>query len=68
MDITEKVALARFNYHGALLDINNVLCQLGLRNDEKGEEIGKKHCMIMVNDCLPRLSKETVNKMNKRAK
>jgi hypothetical protein len=67
MDITERVALLRFNYHGALLDANNILCQLGIRSDEKGEEIGKKHAMIMINDIIPRLSKTTINKMNKKA-
>ncbi len=55
MNLPKTVAKMRFEYHGTLLDINNVLNQLGLRNDEKAEEIAKRHVMTMINDIAPRL-------------
>ena len=55
MDITKVVAKMRFHYHANMLDVNNVLNQLGLRNDDKAEAIGKKHTMTILTDCLPRM-------------
>lgn len=43
MDIAKRVAKMRLTYHSNMLSINNVLNQLGIRKDEKAEEIGKKH-------------------------
>lgn len=54
MDITKVVAKLRFNYHSNMLNVNNVLNQLGLRKDDVAEAIGKKHCMQCF-DCLERL-------------
>lgn len=45
MDITKKVAKMRLNYHGTMLDIYNVLNQLGIVKDERAEEVMKRHCM-----------------------
>jgi len=55
MDIPKIVAKMRFEYHGAALDFNNVLNQLGIRKDEKAEEVAKHHVMTIVNDICPRL-------------
>ena len=49
------IAEMRFNYHGALLDLNNVLNQLGLRSDLEAEKKGKYHTMTMLTDCLPQM-------------
>lgn len=54
MDITKVVAAIRFKYHVNMLDVNNVLNQLGIRKDDKAEERGKYHCMQSF-DCLRRL-------------
>ena len=35
MSIVTKVAKMRFNYHASMLDVCNVLNQLGILNDEK---------------------------------
>ena len=55
MGIPTLVAKARFQYHGTLLDLNNVLNQLHMRSDEKAEEIAKKHAMIIFGDIFPRI-------------
>lgn len=55
MGLAEKVSIMRFHYHSNLIEVNNVLNQLGIRSDDKAEEIGKKHAMILFNDVLPRL-------------
>lgn len=55
MDITKTVAKMRFKYHTNMLDVNNVLNQLGLRKDEKAEACAKKHMMTIFTDCLPRM-------------
>ena len=55
MGLAEKVSIMRFHYHSNLIEVNNVLNQLGIRSDNKAEEIGKKHAMILFNDVLPRL-------------
>ena len=55
MGLAERVAKCRLYYHAYALEVNNVLNQLGLRGDEKAEEVGKKHTMLIMNDCLPRI-------------
>lgn len=35
MDITKKVAALRFKYHANMLDVCNVLNQIGILKDEK---------------------------------
>ena len=54
MDITKKVAKMRFVYHANMLDVCNVLNQLGILKDDKAEEMMKNHCMKSF-DCLRRL-------------
>jgi hypothetical protein len=66
MDITKVVAALRFKYHANMLDVNNVLNQLGLRNDEKAEEKGAYHAMTIINDVLPRLGYDVEGFMNER--
>lgn len=55
MDITKVVARMRLLYHANMLDVNNVLNRLGIRDDNKAEECGRKHAMTIFNDILPRL-------------
>ena len=45
MSIVTKVAKMRLNYHANMLDICNVLNQLGILKDEKAEEVMKNHTM-----------------------
>lgn len=45
MDITKVVAKARFTYHTNMLDVCNVLDQLGIMKDEKAELVMKNHTM-----------------------
>ena len=59
MDISKKVAKARFEYHANACSIVNVLNQLGLMSDEKAEAKCKKHVMIVLNDICPRLGIDT---------
>ena len=67
MDITKAVAKMRFHYHGTLLDINNILNQLGIRKDDKAEAVAKKHVMTIFNDILPRIyGKEKVDMLLKK--
>lgn len=54
MDITKVVAKARFTYHTNMLDVCNVLDQLGIMKDEKAERVIKNHTMQAF-DCLERL-------------
>ena len=54
MDITKTVAKMRFKYHTNMLDVCNVLNQLGILKDEKAENVMKHHCMQSF-DCLERL-------------
>lgn len=58
MDLPRKVANMRYKYHLAMIDINNVMNQLHLRNDEKAEKNAKHHMMTILNDVLPRLGKK----------
>ena len=55
MDIPKIVAKLRFMYHSNLLDVNNVLNQLGIMSDETANRNNKRHCMIIMNDILYRL-------------
>lgn len=36
------------HYHATMIDINRALYIIGLRDDEKAEEIAKKHVMTVV--------------------
>ena len=45
MDITRKIAKARFQYHSNMLDICNVLIQIGILKDEKAEMAMMNHAM-----------------------
>lgn len=54
MDITKKVAKARYIYHTNMLDVCNVLNQIGILKDDKAEEKMKNHCMESL-DCLRRM-------------
>lgn len=64
MNLPDLVTWLRFKYHANMLDVNNVLNQLGLRSDEKAEEAGKYHCMTIFNDIFPRLyGEEAVRKL-----
>lgn len=53
--LSYKVAYWRLMWHAEMVDINNILNQLGLRSDEKAETVAKKHVMTVVNDVAPRL-------------
>lgn len=61
MDITKKVALARFRYHTNMLDVCNVLNQLGALKDEKAEDKMKHHAMKSI-ECINRLGPEDIEK------
>ena len=54
MDITKKVAKARFIYHTNMLDVSNVLNQLGILSNDKAERMSKKHAMATF-DCMERM-------------
>ena len=54
-DITKKVAKARLLYHSNMLDVCNVLNQLGILKDVKAEEAMKFHTMNCM-DCLERIT------------
>ena len=62
MDLPTKVAKVRYNYHLLMVDVNNVLNQIGLRKNDRAEQIGKYHTMTIVKDILPRLGYD-VDKM-----
>ena len=53
-DITKRVAKVRFWYHSNMLDVCNVLNQLGILKDVKAEEVMKFHTMNCM-DCLERI-------------
>lgn len=55
MSISKEVTKMRYKYHLTAIELNNVLNQLHIRNDEKAEEIGKKHAMVIFNDIIPRI-------------
>ena len=62
MDITKKVAKLRFGYHANMLDVCNVLNQVGILKDNKAEEVMKNHTMECM-DCLARIHDTTVEKL-----
>lgn len=45
MSIVTKVAKMRLTYHANMLDVCNVLNQLGILKDDKAEEVMKGHTM-----------------------
>ena len=45
MSIVKKVAKMRLMFHANMLDVCNVANQLGILNDEKAEEVMKRHAM-----------------------
>ena len=45
MSMVTKVAKARLIFHANMLDVGNVLNQLGILDDKKANEFNKKHCM-----------------------
>ena len=63
-DITKKVAKMRFIYHTNMLDICNVLNQLGILKDEKAEIVMKDHCMKSF-DCMERMGLDVRGYFNK---
>ena len=67
MDIAEKIAVARFWYYANMTSIVNVANQLHILSDEKAEEVNKNYTMAIVNDIIPRLSKETLRNIGRRA-
>lgn len=62
MDITKKVAKLRFGYHTNMLDVCNVLNQVGILKDNKAEEVMKNHTMKSI-DCLARIHDTTVEEL-----
>lgn len=67
MDITKKVAKLRFGYHANMLDVCNVLNQVGILKDDKAEEVMKDHTMKCM-DCLARMHNTTVEELVKEKK
>jgi hypothetical protein len=65
MDITKKVAEMRFVYHTNMLDVCNVLNQVGIVKDEKAEAVMKHHCMSSM-DCLTRMDAKQIKKLTKK--
>ena len=45
MSIVKKVAKMRLMFHANMLDVCNVLNQLGILNDDKAENVMKHHTM-----------------------
>ena len=66
MDIAERIAVMRFWYHANMTSIVNVANQLHILSDNKAEEMNKNHTMTIVNDIIPRLSKETLKDIGRR--
>ena len=64
MDITKKVAKMRFVYHTNMLDVCNVLNQLGILKDDKAETVMKDHCMKSF-DCMERMGLDVKGYFNK---
>lgn len=60
----KKVAKMRFIYHTNMLDICNVLNQLGILKDEKAEIVMKDHCMKSF-DCMERMGLDVRGYFNK---
>lgn len=64
MSIVTKVAKMRLNYHASMLDVYNVLNQLGVLNDEKAEEVMKNHIMKCF-DAMEHMGLDPWKKINK---
>lgn len=64
MDITKKVAKMRFIYHTNMLDVCNVLNQLGISKDNRAENMMREHCMKSF-DCLERMGLDVKSYLNK---
>lgn len=62
--LQKKVAKMRFIYHTNMLDICNVLNQLGILKDEKAEIVMKDHCMKSF-DCMERMGLDVRGYFNK---
>lgn len=62
MDITKKVARIRFIYHTNMLDVCNILNQLGVLKDDKAELLMKNHTMQSF-DCLSRITGYSIEKI-----
>ena len=54
-NLPKTVAKIRLKYHMEMLDVNNILNQLGIMSDEKCEERQKYHTMTIFGDIFPRL-------------
>ena len=65
MDITKKVAKMRFTYHTNMLDVCNVLNQLGILTDDRAENVMRDHCMKSL-DCLERMGFDVKCSLNKK--
>ena len=55
MGMAERVAKMRLWYHANMIEVNNVLNQLHIRNDDVAEKTAEKHVMILFNDVFPRI-------------
>lgn len=64
MDITKKVAKVRFAYHTNMLNVCNVLNQIGILKDEKAERVMGDHTMASF-DCLERLGYDVTSVFTK---
>ena len=64
MDITKKVAKMRFIYHTNMLDVCNIMNQLGILKDDKAELVMKNHVMQSL-DCLQRLGYDVKGSLEK---
>lgn len=62
MSLPNKVAKIRFIYHTNMLDVCNVLNQVGILKDEKAEEVMKNHGMNAI-DCVARLNDMTIDEL-----
>ncbi len=58
MDITQRVAKMRLNFHATAVSVNNVLNQLHVISDETAEKRNKNHVMVILTDIAPRLGKD----------
>lgn len=54
MDITKVVAKARLKYHMNMVDVVNVVYQLGLMSGEKADRANENHLKQII-DCWERL-------------
>ena len=69
MSLPDLVTKLRYLYHLEMIDVNNVLYQLHIRDADRAEEKGAEHTMVIFNDILPRLyGKEAVDNLIKKGK